>query len=75
MNNNESLTLTFINSSGATGYYANLIQIDGVAVNPLYPLTTNPNVGTQNGKDIYTFNILKLASNTYTVFGSRIGFN
>jgi hypothetical protein len=75
MSNNESLTITFINTNGANAYYANVIQIDASNITPVYPLAVTPNAGTSNGKDVYTYNIFKLASNTYTVFGSRIGFS
>jgi hypothetical protein len=71
---NESLTITFINSNGVNPYYANVIQIDGSNITPVYPLAVNSNTGTANGKDVYTYNIFKLASNSYTIFGSRIGF-
>ena len=74
INTNESMTITFINSNGTTGYYANVIQIDGVSITPLYPLSVSATTGTPSGKDVYTFNIIKLGSNSYTVFGSRIGF-
>jgi len=74
MNSNNSLTVAYINTNGATGYYANVIQIDGSNVTPIYSPGSNLSVGTSNGKDIYTFNIIKTASNTYTVFTSKIGF-
>lgn len=66
----QSVTCTFINTNGTTGYYANVIQIDGTTVTPLWFDGIDPTVGTTNGKDIYTFNIIKTAANTYTTIGS-----
>lgn len=70
MSTNESLTLTYINKNGSTGYYANLIQIDNANVTPVWPGGSAPISGTPSGYDMYNFNILKTAANTYVVFGT-----
>lgn len=75
MDSNTSVTLAFINTNGATGYYANTFQIDGSNVTPIFSPGSNISIGTVNGKDVYTFNIIKTAANTYTVLSSRIGFS
>lgn len=71
MSSNQSVTLTFINSITTNGYIANVFQIDGTAISvkwngaaPLYGTLTG------SAKDVYTFNILKTAANTYIVLGS-----
>jgi hypothetical protein len=74
ISNNESITITLINTNGANGFYANSIQIDGNVQTPVYPLPLNPNEGTSNGRDMYSFNIIKTNTNTYAVFGNKIGF-
>lgn len=74
MNANTSLTIVYINTNGGTGFYANSIQIDGNTVTPLWVTNQVPSSGTINGKDTYTFNIVKTAANTYTLLGSKIGF-
>lgn len=75
MNSNESATIRFINTNGNTGYYANIIQIDGSNVTPLWTYPTGaPSAGISNGKDVYDFQIIKTAANTYTLFASRIGY-
>lgn len=74
ISNNESITITLINTNGANGFYANSIRIDGNVQTPVYPLPLNPNEGTSNGRDVYTFNIIKTNTNTYAVFGNKIGF-
>ena len=68
---NQSITCTFINTNGANAYFANNIQIDGSNITPIWSSVVS---GTINAKDVYTFNILKTASSTYTVLGSVIGY-
>lgn len=70
----QSITCTFVNKNGATAYYANVIKIDGTTVTPLWFDGISPNGGTVNGRDIYTFNIIKTAANTYTTIGSLGSF-
>ncbi len=72
MSANQSLTCTFINTNGGTPYTASNIQIDGSNVGVLYPSIIG---GTPNGKDLYTFNVIKTAANTFTVFGSVVGYS
>jgi len=74
MNSNQSMTSTFINTNGLTGYYLTDIQIDGYSRTVNWVAPTAPNSGTIFGKDVYTFNLLKTASNTYTILGSRVGY-
>lgn len=74
MSSNQSLTCTYVNINGATGYYANVIQIDGTTITPKWVYPGAPTVGTSSGVDAYTFNILKTAANTYTVLASKTGF-
>lgn len=74
MSSGQSVTVTFLNTNGAIGYYANIIQIDGSTVSPKWVVNGTPTSGTNNGNDTYTFNIIKTASSTYTVLGSQIGF-
>ena len=74
MNSNQSMTSTFINTNGVNGYYLTDIQIDSYSRTVNWVAPTAPNSGTINGKDVYTFNILKTASNTYTILGSRVGY-
>lgn len=74
LSSNQSITCTFINTNGTTGYYANNIQIDGSNITPLWAGFGAPTIGTVSGKDAYTFNIIKTAANTYTVLASVIGY-
>jgi hypothetical protein len=74
LSSNQSMTSTFINTNGITGYYLTSVQIDGFTRTVKWVAPTPPNSGTILGSDVYTFNILKTASNTYTILGSRVGY-
>jgi hypothetical protein len=76
VNSNESITCSFLNTNGVTAYVPTSITVDGSAPTLLLWAgnTGSPGVGTSNGKDLYTFNILKSAANTFTVLSSRVGF-
>ena len=69
-NTNESVSLTVISKNGATAYYANVISIDGTTITPVWSGGVAPSAGTSSGYDMYNFNILKTAANTYVVFGA-----
>lgn len=75
MSNSQSLTCTMLSTNGSTGYYANVIQIDGTTVTPkwVYPVGA-PTYGTPSGIDMYTFNLIKTGSATFTVIAGRIGY-
>jgi hypothetical protein len=75
LSSNQSATLRFINTNGLSAYYANVIQIDGAVVSPLWVYGSGaPASGTVSGKDTYDLNIIKTASNTYTIFGIKTGY-
>lgn len=76
MNSNESVTLTFVNPNGANAYYATSISVDGSTrtVNWVQPAGI-PTGGTVGGKDVYNLNLIKTASNTYTIFGTKLGYS
>jgi hypothetical protein len=71
---NESVSISYINKNGTTGYYANVIQIDGSTVTPVWFGGTSPTSGTASGYDMYNFNILKTGSGTYVVFAVVGGY-
>jgi len=75
MSSNQSITLRFINTNGNVGYYANVYQIDGSNITPKWVSNVGPpSIGTVNGIDVYDFEIIKTAANTYTVLGIQIGY-
>jgi hypothetical protein len=71
MESNQSMTCTFINTNGANGYYANVIQIDGANITPK---VVGVVAGTSISNDVYTYNIIKTAANTFVVFETVAGF-
>lgn len=53
-------------------YYANVIQVDGSTITPKWSSVPG---GTANSDDLYTFNIIKTAASTFSVFVSNQGFS
>ena len=70
----QTITGVFLNTNGATPYYANAFQIDGVSVTPKWQGGTAPTAGNASAVDAYQFAITKTASATYTVFASLVQF-
>lgn len=70
----QSATVAFVAANGATPFYANVIQVDGVTVTPKW-LGVVPSAGTANSLEAYTFVVLKTAATpTYVVLGSKSAF-
>lgn len=70
----DSITLTFLNTNGATAYYPTTIQIDGSSVTPKWQGAA-PTAGNASSIDVYSFVIVKTAATpTYTVFASQVKF-
>jgi hypothetical protein len=69
---NNSVTVAYLNTVGATAYIVNAVTIDGTSVTPKYVTGSTPTTGTRliNCTQSYTYTILKTAANTYTVLGS-----
>jgi hypothetical protein len=74
MSSNQSMTCTYINTNGNTGYLATAFSIDGNAITPNWLNGDTPVFATVNAKDMYSFNILKTNSNTFVVFGTAGGY-
>lgn len=70
MLDNESISINFMATQGASAYYQNGFQIDGVSVTPKWQYGSAPTSGNSNSVDVYVFTIIKTASATYTVFGA-----
>lgn len=70
----QSLTCTMLVKNGANGYYPTSFTIDSTSVTPIWA-TIAPYQGSANATDVYTFNIIKTAANTYTVLGSTGRFS
>jgi len=55
----------------ATAYYINTVNIDNVAVTPVWQGGQSISSGNANSIDLYTFTIIKTASATFKVFASQ----
>ena len=73
----DSITLTFMNTNGATAYYPTTIQVDGTTtgVTTRWQGGSAPTAGNASSVDAYTIMILKTAATpTFQVFASQVRF-
>lgn len=75
----ESITVTFINTNGATAYYPTTFQIDGTTLSGgtgiKWQIAAPPVAGDANALNTYTVTIIKTAATpTYSVLGSQSKF-
>jgi hypothetical protein len=72
---NQSVSHVFLNTNGATPYYASAFQIDGTAITPEWLGGSALNAGSANSIDAYAFTIIKTSGTpTYTVLASQSQF-
>lgn len=74
MATNQSVTVVFLVTQGATPYYNNAFQIDGNSVTPKYQGGTAWSAGNASGIDAYTYTIIKTGSAAFTVLASQTQF-
>ena len=74
LSTNNSITIVFMNTNGATAYYNNAVTIDGNSVTPKWQGGTAPTSGNASAIDVYSYTIVKTASATFTVFASQTQF-
>jgi hypothetical protein len=74
LSTNQTITVAFLVSQGATAYYANATTIDGTSVTPKWQGGTAPSAGNASGIDAYTYTIIKTGSAAYTVLASQTQF-
>lgn len=70
----ESITVAFMNTNGATGYYASAFQVDGSAVTPKWQGGTTPSTGNANSIDVYSYTIVKTGNATFVVVAAQTRF-
>jgi hypothetical protein len=70
----ETVTVVFLVTNGATAYYNNVVQVDGVTVTPKYQNGAAPTAGNINSVDSYSYAIVKTGSAAFTVFASLVQF-
>jgi len=74
LNIGQSVTIAHLVTNGATAYYNNVVQIDGVNVTPKYQGGTAYASGNANSVDVYAYTITKTGNQTYTVLMSQTRF-
>jgi hypothetical protein len=74
MSTNDSLTVVFLVTNGATAYYNNALTIDGTSVTPKYQGGTAWTSGNASGIDAYSYTIVKTGSAAFTVFAAQTQF-
>ena len=71
----DAITVTWMNTNGATAYYPTAYQVDGSSVTPLWQGGSAPTGGNVSSTDIYTLTIIKTeATPTYFVLASQTQF-
>jgi hypothetical protein len=71
----QSVSAVFLNTNGATAYYASAFQVDGSSVTPKWSGGTAPAAGNASSIDSYSFTIIKTANATFTVLaGGAVKF-
>jgi len=70
----QSVTVANMVTQGATAYYNNVVQIDGVTVTPKYQGGTAYTAGNASSIDVYTYTVTKTADRTYVVLMSLTQF-
>jgi len=74
MSTGESLSATFLVTTGATAYYNSVVQVDGSTVTPKWQGGTAPTSGNASSIDSYTYVIIKTGAATFTVLASVTKF-
>jgi hypothetical protein len=69
---NDSLTVNWLVTNGATAYYPNLITVDGATsgVSIKWSGGVAPSAGNASSIDAYSFTIVKTAATSYTVLAA-----
>jgi len=68
----DIMSLTMMTNVNSTAGYINNIFIDGQAATETWVGGSAPTAGGGSGVDIYTFNIIKTASATYTIIANQV---
>lgn len=74
----DSISVSFLNTNGATAYYNSAVQVDGTAtgVTTKWQGGTAPTSGNASAVDVYNYVIIKTAATpTYTVLASQTKFS
>ena len=70
----QTTVFTLYSAQNSASYYMTDFQIDGSSQTELWNGGSAPSAGTASGVDVYTFNIMKTAAATFTVFANFANF-
>ena len=70
----QSTCVAVFMTNGATPYYISALTIDGASGTPKWQCGITITAGNANSVDVYTYNIIKTANATYSVFASQTKF-
>jgi hypothetical protein len=70
----DAITVVFLNTNGATPYYASAFTVDGGAITPKFQNGVAFAAGNASSIDIYTYTIIKTANATFTVLAGQTKF-
>jgi hypothetical protein len=70
----QSTCVAVFMTNGGTPYYISSVTIDGASVTPKWQGSTAPTTGNPSSVDVYTYNIIKTANATFSVFASQTQF-
>ena len=74
MNVGQTTVLTVYSVSSNASYYLTDFQIDGSSITEKWNGGSAPSAGTGSGTDVYTFNIMKTADATFSVYANFSNF-
>lgn len=74
MATNQTITIAFLVTQGATPYYASALTVDGSSVTPKYQGGSAWTSGNASGIDVYTYTVIKTGSAAFTVLASQTQF-
>ena len=74
MNVGQTTVLTVYSVSSSASYYLTDFQIDGSSITEKWNGAAAPSAGTGSGTDVYTFNIMKTANATFSVYANFSNF-
>ena len=67
----DTISVTLISATNSSSYYYDQLNIDGSGVTENWVGGSAPTDGGSSGVDIYTYNIIKTASATFTVIANQ----
>ena len=74
MNIGQTTVFTLYSAQNNASYYLTDFKIDGSSITEKWNGGSAPSAGSASGVDVYTFNIMKTADATFSVFANFSNF-